>query len=106
MGVDHKARAQLAWPILAGIANNKKAPISYVDLGRQIGVHHRAAQYFLNQIPTFCKENNLPPLHVLAVSKRSRLSGGGCDGAPFTRLSQEIEIKKIQKVIWPTQAPF
>ena len=48
--VDHAGRAKAAWPVLVHRARSGLGPISYGDLCEAIGVHHRAAAYFLGVI--------------------------------------------------------
>jgi len=64
MPIDHVARAKQAWPILANLANNNSAPITYSELCRKLGLHHRSATWLLGVIQSYCHHNELPALQA------------------------------------------
>lgn len=73
--INHKTRAAKAWPILTSCAQNK-ATITYGKLSEAVGVHHRAAAYFLEEIQTYCADNQLPPLTILVINQKGELGAG------------------------------
>lgn len=77
MAIDHVRRARRAWSILVQRACARKLPLSYGELCRKIGLHHRAARWFLGVIQTYCEDHGLPPLQALAVNKKTRVPGSG-----------------------------
>jgi hypothetical protein len=81
MKIDHFKRAAQAWPILAKQANKKGKPFTYGELCSKLGLHHRAAGWFLGVIQRYCYQEGLPPLQALAVNKRTGLPGSGYVGS-------------------------
>lgn len=51
--------------------------ITYGDLAKQIGIHHRAIIHVLGLIQDYCMQNQLPPLTILVVNKQSGEPGKG-----------------------------
>ena len=74
--VNQKERASRAWPILTGIAASN-ATITYLELGRQLGIHHRAIRFVLSEIQAYCLAEKLPPITILVVGQ------GGIPGSGF-----------------------
>ena len=72
---NHEARAADVWDVLVAQAKSDEV-ITYGDLGRRIGVHHRALRYALEPIQTYCLEAGLPPLTILVQSIDGQLGGG------------------------------
>jgi len=103
--IDHVARAKRAWPYLAKRANAGKEPFTYKGLCNKLGLHHRAAAYFLGVIQKYCKENKLPAIQALVVNKRTRLPGSGYHGSKRTKASHQKELGKVYAKKWPTKAP-
>ena len=75
MMIDHISRAKKAWPYLAKKANSGNGVFTYKELCDILGLHHRAAAYFLGVIQEHCKKHGMPPLQALVVNKRTRLPG-------------------------------
>lgn len=71
---NHEERAGRAWPILTQAAKQRHT-LSYGDVAKAIGIHHRPLDFALGPIQDFCIAQNLPPLTSLVVQ-------GGGDGAP------------------------
>jgi hypothetical protein len=104
--IDHMQRARRAWPHLAGRALRNSPPYTYKEICAEIGVHWRAARYFLGVIQRYCRANGLPPLQFLAVNAASRLPGRGCVGSPRTDAAQQEALRTIYAYPWPAEAPF
>lgn len=105
MEIDHVARARKAWPLLARHAMAKKDPMTYGELCSKLGLHHRAAQWFLGVIQTHCDKAGLPPLQALVVNKRSRLPGKGYTGSARDYAKHREAVKKVHSRQWSTSAP-
>ena len=69
MAIDHFFRAKKAWPLLVKRAQTTCVPFTYKEISNRIGLHHRAARWFLSEIQEFCHENKLAPLQALVVNK-------------------------------------
>ena len=106
MPINHLARARRAWPHLVRRASGGKPPYTYGQLCQKLGLHWRAAQWFLGTIQTYCDENDLPALQALAVNKRSRLPGSGYVGSPRTTAAHQRELQRVYARRWPPKAPF
>ena len=105
--IDHENRARRAWPLLVARATRKDMPpFTYGELSKKIGVHHRAAQYYLGVIQTYCNKHHLPALQSLAVNKRERLPGEGYVGSARSHTAHQKELAKVRKKKWPAKAPF
>jgi putative restriction endonuclease len=74
--VNQEQRAFSAWTILINCAK-KNEPITYGELARQLGIHHRAVRFILGVIQDFCMTNELPPLTILVLNKLTGLPGDG-----------------------------
>lgn len=107
MKIDQFERAARAWPILAKQANKKGQPFTYGELCLKLGLHHRAAGWFLGVIQRYCQKVGLPPLQALAVNKSTRLPGSGYVGSTRTYKAHQAALQKVyypQKP-WPITAP-
>ncbi|EKO3657008.1 MULTISPECIES: hypothetical protein [unclassified Vibrio] len=100
MAIDHFARAKKAWPILINRAQTTCEPFTYKEISNLIGLHHRAARWFLSEIQEFCNENELAPLQALVVNKRTRLPGEGYYGSAITPEAHRKALKKVRKEKW------
>ncbi len=100
MAIDHFARAKKAWPLLVERAQTTCVPFTYKEISNQIGLHHRAAQWFLSEIQEFCHEKDLAPLQALVVNKKTRLPGDGYDGSAITPKAHQKALKKVKKEKW------
>jgi hypothetical protein len=103
--IDHSARARKAWPFLARKANNGGGPFTYKELCDKLGLHHRAAGFFLGVIQEHCRENYLPPLQALVVNKKTRLPGSGYYGSKRNKANHQKALNKVRDKNWPTKAP-
>ncbi len=106
MAIDHRARARRAWSILVGLASRRQRPVSYKSLCAVLGLHHRAATYFLGVIQTECGSNGWPPLQALVVNARTRLPGHGYYGSHRTHSAHRRALQKVYGKKWPLKAPF
>jgi putative restriction endonuclease len=73
--VNQLERAFRAWPILVAAAKSNST-IEYGELGKQLGIHHRAVRFVLGKIQEYCIKQGLPPLTIL-VKNRKGLIGEG-----------------------------
>lgn len=103
--IDHVSRAKLAWPLLAKKANSGDAPYTYKELCDILGLHHRAAGFFLGVIQEFCKKHNKPPLQALVVNKRTKLPGSGYYGSQRTKTAHEKALIAVRANMWEVKAP-
>lgn len=75
--VNQAERAFKAWKVLTELAptgNN----ITYEDLAKAIGIHHRAIRYVLEPIQKYCIQYHpLQPLTILVVNKQTNEPGAG-----------------------------
>lgn len=106
MAIDHVARARLAWPHLARRASRQEPPCTYVELCDKLGLHPRAARYFLGVIQNHCKLRGWPALQALAVRKNTRLPGPGYFGSARTRVDHQRMLQEVYEHSWPPKAPF
>ena len=70
-------RAQQAWVILAGLANNNQT-VTYGDLSRMMGYGGRSARATIKPvalIAKFCLDNGLPQLNALVVNAATGVPG-------------------------------
>lgn len=73
--INQAERARLAWSVLVAVSKNRQTT-TYGELGKQIGVHHRAIRYVLGPIQDYCIESGLPPLTILVVNGSGRPGTG------------------------------
>lgn len=78
--VSQVERASRAWPVLTAIARRKEK-ISYGDIGKALGIHHRAVRFVLSVIQSYCLEEELPPLTILVINQSGKPGTGfiACD---------------------------
>lgn len=100
----HRHRAQQAWPKLVAAAKRGQ-PLSYKELSASIGLHWRAASWFLGVIQRYCAKTGLPRLQALAVNKRTRVPGKGYAGGRGRR-AHAREVDRARSHRWPKTAPF
>jgi putative restriction endonuclease len=74
-------RARLAWDVLVDASMHRRTT-TYGDLGKAIGVHHRAIRYVLSPIQDYCSECKHPPLTILVVNGSGRPGTGFIAHAP------------------------
>ena len=76
MSVNQTERAYRAWPVLVDRASKKKT-ITYGELAKALGIHHRAVRYVLGVIQQYCLDERLPPLTILIVNRSEGTPGEG-----------------------------
>jgi len=93
-------RASQAWQILVLAAFNHRV-ITYGKLARLMGIGaSRGIGVYLNPIKNLCAARGLPPLHVLAVSKRTGRPGSGLRVEDF-----DAERRRVFDFDWSSLAP-
>jgi len=102
MSIDHFKRAENAWPLLVERVSEKGVPFTYKELCDRMGLHYRAAAWFLGVIQTFCHENDLPPLQAMVVSKKSQLPGHGYNASPIELDKHKEILDKVYLHDWKT----
>ena len=100
----HCRRARRAWPKLVAAARRGE-PLSYKDLSASIGLHWRAASWFLGIIQRYCAKMELPRLQALAVNQKTRIPGKGYAGNRGRR-AHKREVDRVRGYHWPMKAPF
>ncbi len=103
--IDHRQRARAAWPYLVQTARQGRR-ITYGELCALIGLHHRAAGWFLGVIQRFCRQNSLPPLQAVAVNKQTRVPGSGYVATPRGGRAYRKALGAVYGEKWPRRAPF
>ena len=66
--INQEQRAFHTWEILIRCAA-KNEKITYGELAKKLGLHHRAIRYALGPILEYCLLNELPPLTILIINK-------------------------------------
>jgi hypothetical protein len=103
----HEQRARRAWPHLVRHANGHKSPFTYGEISARVGVHWRAASWFLGVIQEYCRNRGWPPLQALAVNARTKIPGDGYVGSARTKPAHAAALKRVyRKKNWPLKAPF
>lgn len=74
--VNQHERAYRTWGILTECASNRN-DITYGQLAKRLGIHHRPTRFILDLIQNYCLEEKLPPLTILAVNQLKGLPGPG-----------------------------
>ncbi len=100
----HRVRARRAWPKLVAAAKRGE-PLSYKDISASIGLHWRAASWFLGVIQRYCASTGLPRLQALAVNQDTRIPGKGYAGNRV-RQAHAREVARVCAHRWPRKAPF
>ena len=80
-------RACQIWAVLAWAARSKQK-ITYGDLSKLTGGFTAGLGTWLEPIQSYCLENELPPLTVLVVQKKSGKPGVGFTGATAGELAK------------------
>ena len=73
--INQNERAARTWPFLTRLAANHDTA-TYQELGRHLGVHHRAIRFVLHEIQDYCLSEKLPPITILIVNQK-RVPGDG-----------------------------
>lgn len=104
MRIDQAARARRAWPILVKVAK-RRDKICYGDLCAKLGLHARAAGWFLGVIQNYCQSHRLPPLQCIAVNKRTRVPGIGYIATPRGGRAYDRARNKVYAKKWRAHPP-
>jgi putative restriction endonuclease len=73
--VNQFERANRAWPVLVRVAREGH-PITYGDLGKEIGVHHRPVRFVLAKIQEYCQQDGKLPLTIVAQNRKGEVGPG------------------------------
>ena len=76
VGLWSRKMAPEAFRILKDEVVPTHRPITYGDLARRLGIHHRPLRFVLGQIWDWCERNGHPHVNVLVVNQASGLPGG------------------------------
>src|SRR5207244_11126234 len=68
-------RVYRAWNILTECAR-QQTPITYKQLGDELGMHHRPVRFILGAIQDYCLAERLPPLTILVINQKGRPGSG------------------------------
>src|SRR3712207_3379567 len=100
MPIDQLERARRAWPVLVQMARRKSRGLSYKDLCDPLGLHWRAAHWFLGPIQEWCEQNNKPRLQALVINHRTRVPGAQYHG-DRTLEGHQRELESVWAEKWP-----
>ena len=101
--VNQAERAFRTWSILTEYARNR-GTITYGELGRRLGIHHRPIRFVLELIQDYCLNEKLPPLTILVVNQHG-IPGTGFIAWDIDNLQEGFE--KVYSYPWITlQNPF
>lgn len=103
--INHVERARAAWTILVKLARKGKK-VSYGELSRPLGLHHRSARWFLGVIQEECQRQSLPPIQAIVVNKRTGVPGSGYVATSRQGKSYRKAIRRVHEYAWPKKAPF
>lgn len=103
--INHRRRARRAWAHLVKAARRRKQ-LTYAEIAGKIGLHHRAAQWFLGVIQRYCASAGLPPLQALVVNQRTGVPGAGYVATPRGGMAYDRIVTKVYNHSWPLSAPF
>ena len=73
--INQKERASRAWEILTRVAS-EESTITYKQLGKSLGVHHRAIRFVLREIQNHGLAEKLPPITILVVGQEGSPGAG------------------------------
>jgi len=103
MNVNQHNNAFKVWQVLTQRAQLNKA-ITYLELGHEIGIHHRVVRFPLHLIQEYCLEANLPGLTVL-VNDRAGNIGSGFKA--YGREQREEGVREVLDYKWEDEEnPF
>lgn len=94
--VNQVERAARAWPVLIAVAK-KRDTITYGQLAKALGIHHRPIRYVLGILQSYCLSEELPPLTILVVNQSGE-PGPGFIAHDFDDLDSGYE--KVWKYSW------
>jgi hypothetical protein len=105
MPIDQISRARDAWPWLVDRVRSGLKPFTYKELCEHLGLHHRAADHFLNVIQRECLARGWPNLAAFAVYGKTGLPGPGYAGSKDHK-AFEKDLESVRQHKWPTECPF
>ncbi len=74
-------------------------PITYGELGRRIGIHHRPVRFLLGYIrDEICRRRGLPLLNVIVVNKITRLPGQSFLPEDLSHLTDEEYKRRFEEL--------
>jgi putative restriction endonuclease len=76
MQVNQAERAARAWPLLVDVAK-RHSTITYGDMAKILGIHHRTIRFVLSEIQDYCLAEKLPPITILVVDQKLGKPGAG-----------------------------
>ena len=89
--------AYRALPHLVYYAHLEKT-ITYGELGRRIGIHHRPVRFLLGYIrDEICRRRGLPLLNVIVVNKITRLPGQSFLPEDLSHLTDEEYKRRFEE---------
>ena len=90
-----------AFQILAKISA-ESSTITYGELGKRIGIHHRPVPGALGVIWDWCDGREYPPLNALVVNKKTGMPGGAfAPGGRSLRRDRWLKIvKEVHQFKW------
>ena len=103
--INHRKRARRAYRHLLKVTK-KRGRITYGELAGLLGLHHRAAAWFLGVIQQHCIEAGIPPLQAIVVNKQSRIPGAGYVASERGGSAYKRTLKRVYAFDWPDKAPF
>jgi len=90
--------AHRAIPYLVYYAHLEKT-ITYGELGRRIGIHHRIVRFLLAYIrDEICRRRGLPLLNVIVVNKSTRLPGKSFLPEDLSHLTAEEYRRRFEEL--------
>ena len=93
-------RALQIWQVLIGAAHNRQT-LTYEMLGKMIGLPHFGLANPLEEVQSHCRQNGLPPLTVLVVSKETGRPSEG-----YTQVSEEsVDREHVFSFAWYSERP-
>ena len=96
-----------AFQTLAEVAVNQET-ITYGELGKRVGVHHRATFLPLGYLWGWCQDRGYPHLNALVVNKSTGVPGHAYapDGTPLKRKQWRRIVCGVHRFDWLAIAPY
>ena len=98
-------RAVQIWSILVLSAQNRQT-ITYETLAKISGIPQQGLGQLLFLIQYYCDQNQLPPLTVLVVKKKTGLPGSGLSHVDFPSALQSVFSEKWLSAKCPKPEAF
>ncbi|SRR5258708_40218646 len=95
-------RALQAWLILIGQAQIKRKPFTYEELGEKMNFPYFGLARVLGRIKRFCELNDLPPLTVLVVNKKTGIPGSGLGEMDYQKEQERVLAINWYNIMPPT----